>query len=128
MIDTILILFIVGLGSIMLAWASKFGDGSILRGLARFIDPNYETPEVETARIQTALEDLYLHLTREYGPGWKLTIIHQTDAEDQIVTERLLKQVEVRDSFHMDENFWQGDTSVERFVSENVLEPRQKQP
>ena len=123
MLDIILIRFIVGLGSIMLAWASKYGNGSILLGLSRFINPSYESPEVEAFRIHTATSDLFGHMTRVYGRGWKLTVTYPSsvDSKPCVVVERNVETyVEPEIGYDMNETFWTGEEAADEWVTDTL--------
>lgn len=105
----------------------QYGGGKFWLGLSRLLDSNYELPEVETARIQNGLNDLFGHLTREYGPGWRLTVLRQEGIHNQVIVEKLYKQEQLPNSFSVSETVWTGDDAGNNLVEETVLEYRQKE-
>lgn len=133
MINTLLALAVIGLLVLLFHEAKKYGRGNLVRGLKRYVDLNYETPEDETARINQALADLYVHLSRKYGPGWRLTMLQQEGADNQIVVEKLYKKESLPSCFGLDETVWNSfgnepedrGAEIEAFLLETILEPRQ---
>ena len=124
MVINLFIVFVIFGAAVFLYFqAMQYGQGNLWLGLRRYFDLSYEKPEIEKTRILSATSDLFGHMTRVYGKGWKLTVTYPSsvDSEPCVVVERTVKTyVEPEIGYDMNETFWTGEEAADEWMTETL--------
>ncbi len=124
MVINLFIVFIIFGAAVFLYFqAMQYGQGNLWLGLRRYFDLSYEKPEVEMVRIETAISDLFGHMSRAYGKGWKLTITYPSnvDSEPCVVVERNVSTYFApEDGYDAHEIVWSGEEAADIWVADTM--------